>query len=254
MPEQKKKIAVVMPIVSERWNDDMQKVLNRYLSPGFEVNLINVKYGGMESLTGLAMVVALPYIIQEILKAAQEGYDAVIPNCFADPGVVQSRPVVNIPVVGPGESALHIACMLGYRVGIISPGSTPTQQLHGKGSSQTYQSVQSHGLSTRVVSNRGLALAVEDLGDAELTSDALHKASLKAIEEDGAEVLVLGCTGMTGYAEELQTKLDIPVVEPTVAALKMAEVLITTNLKHSRLAFPSREVKYPLKYPPTLKL
>lgn len=46
MPEQKKKISVVMPIVSERWNDNMQEVLNRYLSPGFEVNLVNVKYGG----------------------------------------------------------------------------------------------------------------------------------------------------------------------------------------------------------------
>jgi len=248
----KKKIIVVNPIVSEKWNDDTQKVLNRYLSPGFELKLVNVKYGGMESSTGLAEVVALPYIIQEILKAAQEGYDAVIPNCFVDPGVVQSRPLVNIPVVGPGESALHIACMLGYRVGIISPDSTPTVQLHGKGWSQTYQFVASYGLSDRVVFNRELALAGEDLGDAELTSDALRKASLKLIEEDGVEVLILGCTFMTGYAKELQTKLDIPVVEPTVAALKMAEVLITMNLKQSRLAFPSKEGKSPVKYPPTL--
>lgn len=252
MPEQKKKICIVMPIVSKRWNDNMQEVLNRYLSPGFEVSLVNVKYGGMESITGLAMAVTLPYIIQEILKAAQEGYDAVIPNCFADPGVAETRAAVNVPVVGPGESALHIACTLGYRVGIIEVGVPPS----AKGSNWVRQLVKSHGLSDRVVSVKGVALAVEDLGDAQLTSDALHKASLKAIEEDGAEVLVFGCTGMTGYAEELQRKLNIPVVEPSVAALKMAEVLITTNLKHSRLAFPSESdigARAEVKYPPTLK-
>lgn len=202
------------------------------------------------------MVVTLPYIIQEILKAAQEGYDAVIPNCFADPGVAETRAVVNIPVVGPGQSALHIACMLGYRVGIIEVGVTPSAQLHGKGSNWARQLVKSHGLLDRVVSIKGIALAVEDLRDAELTLDALYKASLKAIEEDGAEVLVLGCTGMMGYAEELQRKLDIPVVDPSVAALKMAEVLITTNLKQSKLAYPSESdtgAKVEVRYPPTLK-
>ena len=250
MAEEKKRIMFVMPSVSEKWNDNTRELLNRYVSPGFEVNLVNVKYGGIESIPGLVMAVTLPYIIHEILEAAQEGYDAIIPNCCSDPGVAETRSVVNVPVVGPAESALHIACTLGYRIGIIEVGGTPPNWAH--------QLVKKHGLSDRLASVRSVALAVEDCGDAKLTLDALHEASLKAVEQDRAEVLVFGCTGLTGYAEELQRRLDIPVVEPSLAALKMAEVLIAMNLKHSRLAFPLESAfgagaGAEVKYPPTLK-
>jgi len=256
MSEQKKRISVVMPLVSKKGNDDVAKVFNKYLSPGFEVDLVNVKYGGIESVGGRAMAVTLPYIIQEIVKAAEKGYDAVISNCFADPGVPEARALVTIPVIGPGESSLHLACMLAYRVGIIELCATRLTQLHGKGSNWVHQLVRRHGLSERVVSVRSIPFVLEDLAGGESISDALYKASLQAVEEDGAEVLVLACTGVIGYAEELQRSLEVPVIEPSVAALKMAELLITTNLKHSKLAFPSdsdRGMRVEVKCPPTLK-
>jgi len=256
MLEQKKRISVVVPVVSKKGNDDIREVLNKHLSPGFEIDLVNVKYGGIESIGGRAVAVTLPYIIQEILKAADEGYDAAISFCFADPGVPEARALVSIPVVGPGESSLHLACMLGYRVGIIELCGTRMTQLHGKGSNWAYQIVKRHGLSERVVSIRSVALTMEDLGDREATSDGLYKASLEAVEQDGAEVLILACTGIIEHAKELQRKLDIPVVEPGVAALKVAELLVTTNLKQSSLAYPSesdRGMKFEVKYPPTLK-
>lgn len=58
----------------------------------------------------------------------------------------------------------------------------------------------------------------------------------KAIEEDGAEVLVLGCAGMSGLAQNLQQKLDVSVIDPTLAAYKFAEVLVGMGLAHSKVA------------------
>ena len=256
MLEEKKRISVVVPVVSKKGNDDIWEVLNKHLSPGFEITLVNVKYGGVESVGGRAAAITLPYIIEEIQNAAEEGYDAVISFCFSDPGVHEARALVSVPVVGPAESSLHLACMLGYRIGIIELCGTRMTQLHGKGSNWAHQIVKRYGLSERVVSVRNVTMVMEDLGDREATSDGLYEASLKAVEQDGAEVLVLACTGIIEHAKELQNKLNIPVVESGVAALKVAELLVTTNLKHSSLAYPSeseRGMKFEIKYPPTLK-
>jgi len=253
---EKKRISVVVPVVSTKGNDAIRNMLSRHLSSGFETVLANVKYGGMESTGGRAAAIALPYIIQEILRAADEGCDAVISFCFSDPGVPEARALVSIPVIGPGESSLHLACMLGYRVGIIELCGTHMTQLHGKGSNWARQIVKRHGLSDRVVSVRSVSLVMEDLGDREATSDALYKASMEAVEEDGAEVLVLACTGIIENAMELQKKLNVPVIQPGVAALKVAELLVSMNLKQSSLAYPSeldRGMKLEIKYPPALE-
>ena len=58
------------------------------------------------------------------------------------------------------------------------------------------------------------------------------------MNEDGAEVLVLGCTGMTGMAERLSHELNVPVIDPIPTAVKLAEMLVGLGLSHSKLAFP----------------
>lgn len=78
----------------------------------------------------------------------------------------------------------------------------------------------------------------------------------KAIEEDGADVLVLGCALMMEVAEKLQESLGVPVVDPTLAALKVTEMLISMKLKHSHLSYPFTNVqadKCTILYPPSLK-
>ena len=60
----------------------------------------------------------------------------------------------------------------------------------------------------------------------------------RALKEDGAEVLVLGCTGMTGMAERLSKELGVKVIDPLPTAVKFAETLVGLGLSHSKLAFP----------------
>ena len=64
----------------------------------------------------------------------------------------------------------------------------------------------------------------------------------KAIEEDGADVLVSGCAFMMGVAERLQKELGIPVVDSTLAAVRVTEMLISMNLTNSTLAYPFKNV------------
>lgn len=252
----KKRILNVFPVVSSAWNETAAKEMERYLAPGFELHHTNVQYGGMESIEGLYyMAVTVPYIVEEILRAEEEGYDAVTVNCVGNPGVTEARELVRIPVVGAGEAAYYVGLILGSRLGVISVGGTYRTPSHSAMMYDDRRLVKLLGLSERVVSMRATGLPVEDLKTRDLTVDALYEAGQKCIE-DGAEALILGCTGMTGYAEELQEKLDVPVVDPSVAALKFAEMLITMNLTHSRLTIPSPDLvgaKCVMKYPPTLR-
>lgn len=252
----KKRILNVFPVVSSAWNENAAREMEKYLAPGFELHHTNVAYGGMESIEGLYyMAVTVPYIVEEILRAEEEGYDAVTVNCAANPGVTEARELVRMPVVGAGEAACYLALMLGSRVGLVSVGGTYRTPSHSAMMYDDRRLVRQLGLSERIVSMRATGLPVEDLGERDVTMDALHKAGQQCIE-DGAEALILGCTGMTGYAEELQKRLDVPVVDPSVAALKFAEMLITMNLAYSKLAIPSPDLvgaKCVMKYPPTLK-
>ena len=62
----------------------------------------------------------------------------------------------------------------------------------------------------------------------------------RAIEEDGAEVLILGCAGLAGYAEDIERDLGIVVLDPTSVTLKIAEAMVDAGLRHSKVARFSR--------------
>jgi allantoin racemase len=79
----------------------------------------------------------------------------------------------------------------------------------------------------------GTGLGVLDLGDQERTEAAFVAAAERA-RDAGAEVLVLGCAGMTGLQRAVGEKLGLPVVDGVGAAVKLAESLVSLGLTTSR--------------------
>ena len=84
-----------------------------------------------------------------------------------------------------------------------------------------------------------------DQADAQQKPGAIEKAAdaaRVAVEQDGADVLVLGCMSMAflpGICEELGRRVGVPVVNPVMAALKTAEALVSMRLAHSKAAWPA---------------
>ncbi len=74
-------------------------------------------------------------------------------------------------------------------------------------------------------------------GDEEL-AQRLTKVAQRLEKEDEPDVIILGCTGLSKVAELVAAKLPVPLVDPQVAALRMAESLVLSGLKHSRRAYP----------------
>ena len=170
---------------------------------------------------------AIPPTLELVKKANQEGYDAVILACFSDPGLDAAKEISEIPVVGIEEATLHMAAMLGAKFSIMTPRR---QRIPSK-----VEHVHLRGLSHFLASVRSLDLTVaETEADPVKTKQRLIEVAKLAVEKDGAEVIIMGCAGMAGYAPEIEQTLNIKVLDPSAVALKTAEAMADLGLSHSK--------------------
>jgi allantoin racemase len=175
------------------------------------------------------------YVIEAALGAEDEGYDAVVMDSTSDSGQQVLRSRLSIPVVGPGTAALAVAITLGKRFSVVV-----YQDAHRY---VVEKILDSHRLWDRCASIR--AAGIVPHFDTLVGPDPEHEAARLvqvaggAIEEDGADVIVLGSTTMHEAGLRMSEELDVPVVDPGPLALKLAEALVDLRLSHSKRAYPS---------------
>jgi len=168
----------------------------------------------------------VPKILKIIKEAEKENFDAAIIGCFYDPGLRESREIAKkLVVTAPAEASMHIAMTLGQRFSIIV-GRTKWIPL-------MRENVIKYGFQDHLASFQAIGMGVLDLQiDPEETKRRIVQAAEKAIEEDGAEVIILGCTHQFGFYQELQDALGVPVIDAALAALNYAEFLVDLRNKH----------------------
>lgn len=207
-------------------------ILNSYASENFSFDIEGVTTGpeAIESYTDEYL--SVPDSLRIATKAESSGFSALIIGCFGDPGIEAFRENLTIPVVGPGETSMHFASMLGRKFSIITVLRNVVPSIEDlalkTGIMQRLHSI-------RVI-NRSVLSISESSND---VRKDLIKEGKKAIEE-GADTLVLGCMSeaFLGFAREMQNELGVSVVDPVSASVKMAEYLVTCGLRHSKVAYP----------------
>ena len=228
------RILVINPIVSDRFEEFDKDFFNRNAHPLFEVDVVNLTYGPASIESHYDDSLAAPFVVQKILDAEKRGFKAAIINCFMDPGLDAAREVASIPVVGAGESAICLALLVGDKFSIIDPG--PARYISRNPTKQ----VRAMGVESRFVSSRGAGIPVLEIDrDLDTTTRRISDEALKAVKEDGADTIVLGCTGFAGLAPKVQALINAPVIDPALAALKTVETLCQLNLHQSKIAFPN---------------
>lgn len=227
------KIKVIIPVSIDFWNDLVKDVYEKHKDPGTEIDVINIKRGpeSIEQIYDDSWA-ALPTLL-EVEKAEREGYVAAIIYCFGDPALLAAKEAVNIPVVGLCEPSIHVASMLGRKFSIIGVGG---KAAHG----MMIDNVTRYGLLHKLASVRLTDIKVLDIRrEFDKLVKILTEEGRKAIEVDGADVLVLGCGGLLNMADVLQERLEVPVIDPGIVALKVAELLAKLKLKQSKIAYAS---------------
>lgn len=221
-----KKILVINPVSDSRWNKMDGNYLKKNAREDTIVEVVNIEKGPKTIESFYDEAFALPGILK-IVREIKNQYDGIMINCFADPGLKPAREVCDIPVVGPGESAIILASMLGHNFSIISVKKNVIPMFEMK--------VVSLGLSKRLSSVEYIDIPVSELeDDFNKTEEAIIEAINRTIKQNNTEVAVLGCTGMLSLYSEVVKRVNIPVVEPAATALKMLEILIDLGITHSK--------------------
>jgi allantoin racemase len=173
------------------------------------------------------------YIVEAGLRAEEEGYDAVLMDTVSDSGLYALRSRLAIPVIGPGLVSYAVAIMLGKRFSIITMWDK-WRHLYEKNLDQYH-------LWDKCASIRAVDIPpdVEALfsGKEEEMFQKLTDEAQKAIDEDGAGVILLGSTTMHQAGDYMAAHLPAPVINPGPVAIKLAETIVQLGLTHSKVDF-----------------
>lgn len=207
-------------------------LLESYAAPGTEIGIRDVPEGPASIESMYEEYLSIPATIRTAIKLEQEGWDAIILGCYGDPGLDALRELISIPVVGPGEATALMAASLGHRFSII----TITESVIPF----TERLVRDAGVGEKLASVRAVEIPVLELhDDVERTIEATMEEGRRAMREDRADTLILGCMsmGFLEIAEAVSPELGIPVLNPGRTSLKFAEALVGGGLRHSRRAY-----------------
>ena len=170
-------------------------------------------------------------VAEKVVELADAGFDAVMGSAFLDNGLDAARELVDIPVVGPAKTTLYLAATLANRFAIVMAA--------GDLGKHAWARAKLAGVVDRVVAIPTLDVTVaEFFRQPDRAADRLAAVGRAAIDDAGAEAIVLGCGATTGLASSLTTQLGVPVLDPGLVALKHAEMLVDLGLSQSKLAYP----------------
>jgi allantoin racemase len=228
------KIRVVVPIASDRFNGEVATEFSACANSTTTFSIVSLDEGPQSIESECEEALVVPDFLRKAKEAERVGCDAIICDCFGDPGVHAARELVNIPVIGAGESSVLLAAALGERFSVVT-ALRSVFTLIGNVARRA-------GVREKLASIRSVDIPVLELNDKQKMSDALFNRMVQAIKEDDAHVLILGYTGMMGVAGSLQARLaingfDVPVIDPVGAAVKQAETMIALGIHQSRLTY-----------------
>jgi len=219
------RLVVVNPNTTASMTAKIGTAAKAVASPGVEVLAVNPDFGPPSIEGYFDEAFCVPGLLAEIAKAADA--DAFVVACFDDTGLEAARCATEAPVVGIGEAAFHMASLIADKFSVVTTLPRSIAPIE--------KNLVKYGLSTRCAKVRAAdvpVLALEEPGsDAARTIEA---EIARALAEDGAEAIVLGCAGMTDLARALERKSGVPVIDGVACAVSLAEALVRVGLKTSK--------------------
>ena len=179
-------------------------------------------------------------VIEQVRAGEAEGVDGYVIACFGDTGLEAAREVATGPVVGMTEAALYAAALIAPVFSIVT--LPPRTRVFA-------ERVLWHAGLERRCRIRTIDVAVLDLEDeASVVMEPFIAEARRAILEDNAEAIILGCAGLQPLVESLSLTLGVPVIEGVAAAVKLAEALVAMRLvtsKRGAWGYPPQAVERP---------
>ena len=214
-------------VINPNSNDDVTKGFSEVLDPlrlpgGPDIECITLSEGpfGIETQEHVESV-TLP--LRRIVVERHD-VDAFVIACYSDPGITVCREATSKPVFGIQESGVLAALSRGERFGVIALGPQSIKR--------HLRYIRQLGLENRLAAERPLHLSVAAAEEADAYPRVLEVAC-ELVENDGADVLLLGCAGMTRHRLPLEQALAVPVIDPVQMAVAHALTAVLLNVGSS---------------------
>jgi Asp/Glu/hydantoin racemase len=203
-------------VINPNSNDEVTKGFSEVLDPlrlpgGPDIECVTLSEGpfGIETQEHVESV-TLPL---RRTVVARSDVDAFVIACYSDPGITVCREATSKPVFGIQESGVLAALSRGERFGVIALGPQSIKR--------HLRYIRQLGLESRLAAERPLHLSVAAAEEADAYPRVLDVAR-DLVEKDGADVVLLGCAGMTRHRLPLEQALGVPVVDPVQMAVAQA--------------------------------
>ena len=216
------KIMIINPNSSTKMTASIQKAAEDFVRGEFEVETRCCPDAPEFVETYEDQVRAAPGMIRLIHENAG-AFDAFINACHCDPNLDLMKEITDKPVVGIGEASMKMASMLGHRFSVVSTAS------HSIPNKEAL--VHKYHLEGLLASVKAPPEDMAGCGDEE----KVLQAAKAAVEEDMAEVIVLGCAGMAGLDKRVQEQLGVPVLDGVICALIIAAGLVRYGVSTSKM-------------------
>ncbi|THV43239.1 aspartate/glutamate racemase family protein [Glycomyces buryatensis] len=233
-------LRLINPNTSVPMTEQIEVAAWRASAPDIEISAVCPSEGAASIESHTEEILAAAAVVAEIERAQSAGrrIDGFVIACFGDPGLDAAREVASVPVVGIAEAAMHAATLVGRHFGVV----TTLPRTLGRAEDL----VRRYGFETACVSLRAADVPVLALEDPSSEAvDAIAAEALRAVEEDRADAIVLGCAGMAGLCRTLEARLGVPVLDGVAASVGLVSGLVRMGAgtsKRGEYAYPPRSM------------
>lgn len=217
------KILLVNPNTTEGVTRRLMAAALPAASPGTQIDCVTAAMGVPYIATRTEAAIGAMAVL-EMLSERYEEYDGAIVAAFGDPGLGAARELFDLPVVGLAEAGMLTACMLGGRFAIVSFATALGPWYE--------ECVRWHRLGSRCAGIRMLDGSFQSIESVqEEKTELLVELALRAVNEDGADVVILAGAPLAGLASVVRDRLPVPVVDSIQAAVRQVETLVSLNVR-----------------------
>jgi allantoin racemase len=221
-------IRVINPNTTASMTEKIGAAARAVAAPGTVIEAVNPDMGPASIEGFYDEALSLPGLLTEIAKGEQAGAAGHVIACFDDTGLDAARSLAQAPVVGIGEAAFHLASLVAGRFAVVTTLARSIAAIEAN--------LVRYGLATRCARVRAAEVAVLALEEPGSPARALISAEIaRAVSEDRAEAIVLGCAGMADLAANLSREHGVPVIDGVAAAVKLVEALAALGLRTSKV-------------------
>ena len=212
------KLLLINPNTSQSVSDLIEAEAKRAAAPGTHISVMTAPFGVAYIETRFESLIGA-YAAATLAAEHCGQHDAIVVAAFGDPGIDGLREVLDIPVVGLTEAALMSACLLGKRFSIIAISRRITAWYR--------ECVQANGLIGRLASIRCLDQPLQDIGRVQDDhAERLQALCLSAVDDDGADVIIIAGAPLAGLARSIKDQIPVPVVDGVSSAVCHAQTLV----------------------------